>query len=63
MKAYTKKNNISYTNGVYPTLELVKYKSEKVERIIIHAKGQNNYWIDQVAKICVPINIPSERKS
>lgn len=60
LKPYKKDFDFSYSYGVFPTLELLQYKPEKVLKVILSAKGSRNRGVEQIVKICKERNIPTE---
>jgi len=60
MKEYKKKNDFSYAIGVYPTLELLKYRIETVSRVLIHSKGIKSDGVRKIKEICLKNRIKIE---
>lgn len=56
MKKYNKDFNYSYTLGIYPTIELIKYKSEMILKIVISNKI-NKEVEEKIIKLCNDNNI------
>ncbi len=57
---YKKKSDISYCLGVYPAIELLKYKPEIVDQIFISSRGKTNKGVIQIIEICRKENISWE---
>jgi len=60
IKRYKKNLDYSYTLGVFPTIELLKYKRENVLRVIISSKGEKNRGVQEILGICESRNIRAE---
>lgn len=60
IKKYRKNFDYSYTLGVFPTIELLKYKRESVLRILINSKGEENRGISEIMEICRDKNVRFE---
>ena len=57
IKRYKRDFEYSYTLGVFPTIELLKYKLENVVEVIFSSKGENNNGVDKIKEICKINNI------
>lgn len=57
-KVYKKDFEYSYTIGIYPTLELLKRKPEKVLEIILASNTEESPKITEIKLICMEENIP-----
>ena len=51
IKKYNKEDNFSYSFGAFPTMELIKKKSEQVVRILIHSSFNNESVINEIKSI------------
>lgn len=60
MKAYQKDSDYSYTLGVFPTVELLKNKSEYITKIILHSQAYKNSGVLIIEELCQKLNIPIE---
>lgn len=60
MKEYKKKNDFSYAIGVYPTIELLKHRTEQTQRVLLHQKGGKNDGVKLIEKICNAKHIKTE---
>ena len=60
LKKYQKKDNYSYTLGIYPTLELLESKSEKVLKVVISESGRKNTKVQPIVELCKENNIRVE---
>lgn len=58
IKPYKKDFSYSYTEGVFPTVELVECAPESVVRIITSSKGVNNSGVALLKEKCCALNIP-----
>ncbi|MBU2591938.1 MAG: TrmH family RNA methyltransferase [Patescibacteria group bacterium] len=52
MKKYKKSSDVSYSIGVYPTLELLYHRPDKVDSIIISGRGDRNEGLNKIIEIC-----------
>lgn len=52
IKKYKKRNTYSYTLGVYPTLELLESKAEKVLKVVISESGRKNKKVQPIIQLC-----------
>lgn len=59
-KRYQKKFDYSYTLGVYPTLELLKYRSNQVQHVVLTSQWASNTGALQIKDICQRNAIPCE---
>ncbi len=60
LKRYKKDFEHSYTFGVFPTLELLNYRTEHVLGVVVHPKGLENQGVAKIQAICQEANIPLE---
>lgn len=60
IRKYNKKFWYSYAMGTYPTIDLLKYKPEKVSKVLISRKGEKSEGISEVLKLCKEKNINYE---
>lgn len=58
MKAYKKGDEYSYTLGVFPTIELLKKKSQYVQRVIVHSSIEKNSGYPLIQELCQKHHIP-----
>ena len=58
VKPYKKDFTYSYTEGVFPTIELIDYAPETVLRIIVSSKSANNSGVALLKEKCCAFNIP-----
>lgn len=63
MKKYKKNLDFSYSIGVYPTLELLESRPDKVLRVMIDPQGNKNDGIKKIESICGEKNIRIESAS
>ncbi|SCG84058.1 RNA methyltransferase, TrmH family [Proteiniborus sp. DW1] len=52
LKSYKKDFQYSYAIGVFPTLELLKYKKEEVLMVLLSSDGQENEGVKKIIDIC-----------
>lgn len=60
IKKYQKKYNHSYSFGVYPTLELLRYKISNVLKVFLQKDGLKNEGVEEIIKLCEKNNIHFE---
>jgi RNA methyltransferase, TrmH family len=58
LKKYQKKYSHSYSFGIYPTLDLLRYRKEKVLKVLLKEEGSDSEGIKEVVGICKENNIP-----
>ena len=51
LKRYQKDFDFSYSFGVYPTLELIRFQPQQILGVLIHSKGKNNQGIKKIKQI------------
>lgn len=52
LKPYKKDFEYAYSVGVFPTLELLKYKKEEVLMVLLSSTGQENEGVKKIIDIC-----------
>lgn len=52
LKRYQKDFEYSYTFGTYPTIDLLKYHSDKVIKILLKKDGFGSEGVDEVIQLC-----------
>ena len=60
LRNYDKNQSNSYCLGVYPTIELFKYKPESIIEVFINPKGQNNLGVKEIIKLAAKHNVRVE---
>jgi RNA methyltransferase, TrmH family len=60
LKKYQKKFFHSYAFGIYPTLDLLNYRKEKVLKVLLMEEVSDSKGIKEIVKICERENIPIE---
>lgn len=60
MKVYKKGDDISYTLGVFPTIELLKVHPHVVTRVVVHSTIEKNKGYPLIQKLCKQHHIPVE---
>jgi RNA methyltransferase, TrmH family len=58
LKKYQKKYLHSYSFGIYPTLDLLRYRKEKVLKVLLKEEGSDSEGIKEIVEICKENNIP-----
>ncbi|RXZ81000.1 TrmH family RNA methyltransferase [Paenibacillaceae bacterium] len=51
-KSYKKDYDYSYSNGVFPTIELLQHRPNIIEKILLHSKGSQNQGIKKIIELC-----------
>lgn len=57
MKVYKKGDDVSYTLGVFPTIELLKHRSEYVQRVVVHSSIEQNKGYPLMKELCMKHHI------
>src|SRR5438876_7213131 len=52
LKKYQKEFEHSYSFGVFPTLELLQCRPERVITVLLSAKGRKNEGVAKIEEIC-----------
>ncbi len=60
MKKYKKGDEVSYTLGVFPTIELLKTRPEIVKRVIVHDSIEQNRGYEPIVTLCEQHHIEIE---
>ena len=60
LRNYDKNQSNSYCLGVYPTIELFKYKPESIIEVFVNPKGQNNLGVKEILKLADKHNVRVE---
>ena len=60
LKRYDKDLEYSYTFGVFPTLELLTHRPERVRQVVAHSKGARGEGLTLVAERCAALGVPYE---
>lgn len=58
VKPYKKDFTYSYTEGVFPTVELIENAPDTVLKIIVSSKSRNNNGVALLKEKCCALNIP-----
>jgi TrmH family RNA methyltransferase len=58
IKKYQKKYDFSYALGIYPVIELLKYRSNKVITIFLKSIVEDSEQIEEIRKLCKENNVP-----
>lgn len=59
-KKYDKDAPHAYTFGVFPTLELLRYREGRVVEVILHSQGERNEGVDKIRALCQHARIGCE---
>jgi TrmH family RNA methyltransferase len=60
LKKYKKSLPYSYSFGVFTTLELLRYRPDRVDKVVIDPKGEKNRGTKEIEDICRAKNIKVE---
>ncbi len=60
LREYVKKLDHSYVFGVYPTIELLEKKPEKVAKVLLSPRGKVNGGVSRIENLCKKHNIKIE---
>lgn len=60
IRPYIKKFPYSYSFGVYPTIELLKYRPKEVIKVLLHTRGRQNDGVRQIQDLCHKNGIRTE---
>jgi TrmH family RNA methyltransferase len=61
LKRYNKDFEYSYSFGTYPTLDLLKFRKEKVLKVLFKSKiNSDSRVVEEIKDICRAVNIPFE---
>ena len=60
LRRYDKGLEYSYTFGVFPTLELLTHRPERVQRVVAHSRGERGEGLARVAERCAALGVPFE---
>ena len=60
LKRYKKDFDYSYSFGIFPTLELLTHRPDKVMRVVAHSKGEISEGISEIQARCEVLGIPFE---
>lgn len=58
IKKYQKKYDYSYTFGIYPVIDLLKYQSDKVITIFLKSDAEDSEGIGEIKVLCKEKNVP-----
>lgn len=56
LKRYKKDSSYSYTLGFYPTIELAKHKSDKLESVVMSSKAKQSRGLEKLMDV-LPANV------
>ena len=59
-KRYKKDFLHSYSFGIFPTLELLTHRPDKVLRVVAHSKGEESSGIAEIQARCEKLGVPFE---
>lgn len=60
LKKYQKDFGYSYSFGVFPTVELLTHRPERVVRVVAHSKGEKSSGLAKLRDLCAVHHIPFE---
>lgn len=60
LKRYKKEDDISVCLGVFPSIELIEKKPEKVAGVILNTEGKKNAGVQRIIEMCEKNGIPYE---
>ena len=60
IKRYQKKFLHSYSYGAYPTLDLLKYRKEKVLKVLVKKEGLKSSGVEEIVELCKKDSISFE---
>jgi TrmH family RNA methyltransferase len=60
LKKYSKKSDISYSIGVFPTIELLENRGKDVLKVVISPKGYKNKGVEEIITLCKKIGVRVE---
>lgn len=58
LRRYDKDLSYSYTFGVFPTLELLTHRPERVRQVVAHSRGERGEGVALVAERCALHGVP-----
>ena len=58
VKPYKKEFTYSYTEGVFPTVELIENAPDTVVKVLVSSKSNNNTGVALLKEKCCALNIP-----
>lgn len=56
-KKYNKKDNTSYSIGVFPTIELLKHRGKDVRKVYVSPKGFRNKGVDEIRELSKKLGV------
>jgi TrmH family RNA methyltransferase len=60
LKKYDRDVAHSYTFGVFPTLELLRWRAPHVQEVLLHSRGNQNEGVAKITALCRDAGIPVE---
>ncbi len=60
LKRYKKDFTHSYSFGIFPTLELLTHRPDKVLRVVAHSKGEVSEGVAEIRSRCDALSVPFE---
>ena len=60
LKKYQKDFGHSYSFGIFPTLELLRHRPERVQRVVAHSKGEKSSGLVKLKELCALHAVPFE---
>ncbi len=60
IRKYNKKFWYSYAMGTYPTIDLLKYRSEKVSKVLLNSRALDSEGVREIKELCRQKNVRTE---
>jgi TrmH family RNA methyltransferase len=57
LKKYDRDSGLTYTFGVFPTLELIQHQAQHTQEVLLHSSGEPNEGVDKLKALCQQLNI------
>ena len=57
LEAYDKNLDYSYTLGVFPSLELIAARPDKVKRLLLSPEGESNEGVTKLKAACEALGV------
>jgi TrmH family RNA methyltransferase len=60
IRKYNKKFWYSYAMGTYPTIDLLKYRSDKVSKVLLNSRALDSDGVKEIKELCKKYNVRTE---
>ena len=60
LRKYNKKSDVSYSIGVFPTIELLKNRGGDTLKVVLDPKGNRNRGVEEIKSLCKKLNVRVE---